>query len=101
MEINIGLGYFVEQTKRNFILKQRYFGFKKDGARVERIKPHGSYGTFRKACEEYLRINQVPPESKMSVDLMGYVKWVEESNERAVQALNEAIEGCVSNEENK
>lgn len=93
MEINIGQGYFVEQTKRNYILKQRYFGFKKDGTRVERVKPRGSYGTFRKACEEYLRINQVPVESKMSVDLMGYVKWVEESNERAVQALNEAIEG--------
>ena len=93
MEINIGLGYFVEQTKRNFILKQRYFGYKKDGARIDRIKPHGSYGSFRGACEAYLRINQVPPESKLSVDLMGYVKWVEESNERAVQALNEAIEG--------
>ena len=93
MEINIGQGYFVEQTKRNFILKQRYFGFKKDGARVERVKAHVSCGTFRKACEEYLRINQIPPESKMSVDLMGYVKWVEESNERAGQACNEAIEG--------
>ena len=93
MEINIGLGYYIEVTKRNFILKQRYFGFKKDGTRVERVKPHGSYSTFRKACEEYLRINQVPPESKMSVDLMGYVKLVEESNERAVQACNEAIEG--------
>lgn len=93
MEINIGLGYFVEQTKRNFILKQRYFGFKKDGTRTERIKPHGSYGTFRKACEEYLRINQVPPESKLSVDLMGYVKLVEESNERAVTSLCKAIEG--------
>ena len=74
-------------------MKQRYFGFKKDGTRVERVKAHVSCGTFRKACEEYIRINQVPPESKMSVDLMGYVKWVEESNERAVQALNEAIEG--------
>ena len=93
MEINIGQGYFVEKTKRNFILKQRYFGMTRDGERTERTKVHGSYGTFRKACEEYLRINQVPPESKMSVDLMGYVKWVEESNERAVQALNEAIEG--------
>ena len=93
MEINIGLGYYIEVTRRNFILKQRYFGYKKDGTRVERIKAHVSCGTFRKACEEYIRINQVPPESKMSVDLMGYVKLVEESNERAVQALNEAIEG--------
>ena len=93
MEINIGLGYFVEQTKRNFILKQRYFGFKKDGTRVERVKTHGSYGSERAALEAYLRINQVPVEAKISVDLMGYVKWVEESNERAVQALNKAIEG--------
>ena len=93
MKINIGLGYYIEVTKRNFILKQRYFGYKKDGTRVERVKPHVSCGTFRKACEEYLRINQVPVESKMSVDLIGYVKLVEESNERAVQALNEAIEG--------
>lgn len=93
MEINIGLGYYIEVTKRNFILKQRYFGFKKDGTMVERVKAHVSCGTFRKACEEYLRINQVPVESKMSIDLMGYVKLVEESNKRAVQALNEAIEG--------
>ena len=93
MEINIGLGYYIEVTRRNFILKQRYFGFKKDGTRVERVKPHVSCGTFRKACEEYLRINQVPVESKMSVDLMGYVKWVEESNERAVSQLHKLISG--------
>lgn len=93
MEINIGLGYYIEVTKRNFILKQRHFGCKKDGTRVERDKTHGSYGTFRDACKAFVRINQVPPESKMSVDLIGYVKWVEEANERAVQALNEAIEG--------
>lgn len=93
MEINIGLGYYIEVTKRNFILKQRYFGYKKDGTRVERVKPHVSCGTFRKACEEYLRINQVPVESKMSVDLMGYVKWVEESNERAVSQLHKLISG--------
>ena len=77
MEINIGLGYYIEVTRRNYILKQRYFGYKKDGTRVERDKPHGSYGSFRGACEAYLRINQVPPESKLSVDLMGYVKQVE------------------------
>ena len=93
MEINIGLGYYIEVTRRNFILKQRYFGYKKDGTRVDRVKPHGSYSTFRKACEEYIRINQVPVESKISVDLIGYVKLVEESNERAVQALNEAWKG--------
>ena len=93
MEINIGLGYYIEATKRNYILKQRYFGYKKDGTRTDRVKPHGSYSTFRRACEEYLRINQVPVESKMSVDLIGHVKWVEESNERAVQALNEAWKG--------
>ena len=93
MEINIGLGYYIEVTRRNYILKQRYFGYKKDGTRVERVKTHGSYGSERAALEAYLRINQVPVEAKMSVDLMGYVKWVEESNERAVQALNEAIEG--------
>lgn len=93
MEINIGLGYYIEVTKRNFILKQRYFGFKKDGTRTDRVKPHGSYSTFRRACEEYIHINQIPPEVKMSVDLIGYVKLVEEANERAVQALNEAWEG--------
>lgn len=93
MEIDIGLGYYIEVTKRNFILKQRYFGFKKDGTRVERVKTHGSYGSERAALEAYLRINQVPVEAKISVDLMGYVKWVEESNEKAVQALNKAIEG--------
>ena len=93
MEINIGLGYYIEVTKRNFILKQRYFGTAKDGTRVERSKTHGHYGSFRDVCKAYIEINQVPPESKMSVDLIGYVKLVEESNKRAVQALNEAIEG--------
>ena len=93
MEINIGLGYYIEVTKRNFILKQRYFGFKKDGTRVERVKTHGSYGSEMAALEAYLRINQVPVEAKMSVDLIGYVKLVEEANERAVQALNEAWKG--------
>ena len=93
MEINIGLGYYIEVTKRNFILKQRYFGTTKNGERTVRSKTHGNYGSFRDACKAFLKDHQIPPESKMSVDLMGYVKWVEESNERAVQALNEAIEG--------
>lgn len=93
MEINIGLGYYIEVTKRNFILKQRYFGYKKDGTRVERVKTRGSYGSERAALEAYLRINQVPVEAKMSVDLIEYVKLVEEANERAVQALNEAWKG--------
>lgn len=93
MEINIGLGYYIEVTRRNFILKQRYFGYKKDGTRVERNKTHGHYGSFCDACKAYIEINQMLPESKISVDLMGYVKWVEEANERAVQALNKAIEG--------
>ena len=93
MEINIGLGYYIEVTRRNFILKQRYFGTTKDGERTVMSKTHGSYGSERAALEEYLRINQIPPEAKMSVDLMGYVKLVEEANERAVQALSEAIEG--------
>lgn len=93
MEINIGLGYYIEVTKRNFILKQRYFGKAKNGSRVERNKTHGHYDTLEKALRSFLEINQVPVKAKMSVDLMRYVKLVEEANERAVQALNEAIEG--------
>lgn len=93
MEINIGLGYYIEVTKRNFILKQRYFGTTKDGKRAVRSRTHGNYGSFRDACKAFIKDNQIPPEAKLSVDLMGYVKWVEEANERAVQALNEAIEG--------
>lgn len=93
MEINIGLGYYIDKSKRSHTLKQRCFGTAKDGTRVERNKTHGHYDTMEKALRSFLEINQVPPESKMSIDLMGYVKWVEESNKRAVQALNEAIEG--------
>lgn len=93
MEINIGLGYYIEVTRRNYILKQRYFGTAKDGSRIERNKTHGHYDTQEKALRSFLEINQIPPEAKISVDLIGYVKLVEESNERAVQALNEAWKG--------
>ena len=93
MEINVGNGYYIDKQKRSYTLKQRYFGTAKDGSRTERNKVHGHYDTLEKALRSFLEINQVPVDSKLSVDLIGYVKWVEESNKRAVQAMNEAIEG--------
>ena len=40
----------------------------------------------------FLRINQVPKESKLSVDLMEYANHIEKSNKEAVQALKREIE---------
>ena len=46
----------------------------------------------------FLRINQVPKEAKIAVDLMEYAYFIEQSNKEAVQALKREIEVRETNE---
>ena len=94
MQINLINGYYIDVTPNNFTLKQRYMGTRKDGTKKESVKIISHCGSLEQALELFLRINQVPKEAKMAVDLMSYASLVEQSNKEAVRALKRELEVC-------
>ena len=94
MQINLINGFYIETDNRNFTLKQKYIGTRKDGTKKESVKIISHCGSLEQALELFLRINQVPKEAKIAVDLMAYASLVEQSNKDAVRALKREIEVC-------
>ena len=93
MQISLINGYYIETDNRNFTLKQKYIGTRKDGTKKEAVKIISHCGSLEQALETFLRLNQIPHDSKLAVDLMEYVNLVERSNKEAVQALKSVMEG--------
>ena len=98
MQIILINGYYIETDNRNFTLKQKYIGTRKDGTKKESVKIISHCGSLEQALELFLRINQVPKEAKIAVDLMAYASLVEQSNKEAVKALKREIEVRETNE---
>ena len=98
MQINLINGYYIDVTPNNFTLKQKYIGTRKDGTKKESVKIISHCGSLEQALELFLRINQVPKEAKIAVDLMAYASLVEQSNKEAVRALKREIEVRETNE---
>lgn len=98
MNISLINGYYIDVTQNNFTLKQKYIGTRKDGTKKESVKIISHCGSLEQALDLFLRINQVPKESKMAVDLMEYAYFIEQSNKEAVQALKREIEVRETNE---
>lgn len=94
MQINLINGYYIDVTPNNFTLKQKYIGTRKDGTKKESVKIISHCGSLEQALDLFLRINQVPKEAKLSVDLMEYANHIEQSNKEAVRALKREIEVC-------
>ena len=93
MQINLINGYYIETDNRNYTLKQKYIGTRKDGTRKESVKIISHCGSLEQALETFLRMNQIPQEAKMAVDLMSYADFIEQSNKDAVRALKSVLEG--------
>ena len=98
MQITLITGFYIETDNRNFTLKQKYIGTRKDGTKKDAVKIISHCGNLEQALDLFLRINQVPKESKMAVDLMEYAYFIEQSNKDAVQALKREIEVRETNE---
>ena len=94
MQINLINGFYIDVTPNNFTLKQKYIGTRKDGTKKESVKIISHCGSLEQALDLFLRINQVPKEAKLSVDLMEYANHIEQSNKEAVRALKREIEVC-------
>ena len=98
MQINLINGFYIETDNRNFTMKQKYVGTRKDGTKKEAVKIISHCGSLEQALDLFLRINQVPKEAKMAVDLMSYANYIEQSNKEAVRALKREIEVRETNE---
>ena len=98
MNISLINGYYIDVTPNNFTLKQKYIGTRKDGTKKESVKIISHCGSLEQALDLFLRINQVPNEAKIAVDLMAYASLVEQSNKEAVRALKREIEVRETNE---
>ena len=94
MQISLINGYYIEVNNRNFTLRQKYLGTSKDGAKKEYRKIISHCGSLEQALETFLRMNQIPQDSKLTVDLMLYADFIEQSNKEAVQALKREMEVC-------
>ena len=92
MQISLINGYYIEVNNRNFTLRQKYVGTRKDGAKKEYSKIISHCGSLEQALETFLRMNQIPQDSKLAVDLMEYADFIEQSNKEAVQALKSILE---------
>lgn len=92
MQINLINGYYIETDNRNYTLKQKYIGTRKDGTKKESVKIISHCGSLEQALETFLRLNQIQHDSKLAVDLMEYVNLVEQSNKEAVRALKSVLE---------
>lgn len=75
MQVNLINGYYIDVTPNNFTLKQKYIGTRKDGTNKEYSKIISHCGSLEQALETFLRLNQIPQDSKLAVDLMEYVIW--------------------------
>ena len=93
MQIILINGYYIETDNRNFTLKQKYIGKRKDGTKKEAVKIISHCGSLEQALETFLRMNQIQQESKVAVELMEYANYIEQSNREAVQALKSVLEG--------
>ena len=93
MQINLINGFYIETDNRNFTLKQKYIGKRKDGTKKESVKIISHCGSLEQARDLFLRINQVPKDAKLSVDLMEYAYFIEQSNKESVQSLKQIVEG--------
>ena len=93
MQINLINGFYIETDNRNFTLKQKYVGTRKDGTKKEAVKIISHCGSLEQALDLFLRINQVPKETKMAVDLMEYADFIEQSNKESVRALKSVLDG--------
>ena len=92
MQINLINGFYIETDNRNFTLKQKYIGTRKDGTKKESVKIISHCGSLEQALETFLRMNQISQDSKIAFDLMEYVNLVEQSNKEAVRALKSVLE---------
>ena len=93
MQINLINGYYIEVSNRNFTLRHKYIGKKKDGTKKDSVKIISHCGSLEQAIETFLRLNQIDRGAKLSVDLMEYVSLVDKSNKEAVRALKSVLEG--------
>ena len=98
MQIILINGYYIETDNRNFTLKQKYIGTRKDGTKKESVKIISHCGSLEQALDLFLRINQVPKEAKIAVDLIAYANYIEQSNKETVRALKREIEVRETNE---
>ena len=98
MQITLINGFYIETDNRNYTLKQKYIGTRKDGTKKEAVKIISHCGSLEQALDLFLRINQVPKEAKIAVDLIAYANYIEQSNKEAVQALKREIEVRETNE---
>ena len=93
MQITLINGFYIETDNRNFTLKQKYIGTRKDGTKKDSVKIISHCGSLEQALETFLRMNQIPHDSKLAFDLMEYANYIEQSNKEAVQALKSDLYG--------
>lgn len=85
--IKLNYGYFVEIDNLNYTLKQNYKS--KNGK--DQVRTVGYFGNMRHLMYKYLEQCQISYESNEGMEMLEYVKMVEDSNKNAVSGLNDVL----------
>lgn len=93
MTITLLDGYYIDVDSLNYTLKRKSRETKKDGTEYEAERTIGYFGSLRKAVRAFLVISQQSEE--VSLNLMGFVERVEESNKRTAMEITELLEKAV------
>lgn len=92
VRINLLNGYFIEWEPLNYTLKREYQGKKKDGTAKTAVKTIGYFGDLEGAIRRFLKLNQIDEMDGLNVEMIGYVKYIEQVNEEACMEIISALE---------
>lgn len=87
IKIDLNNGYYVEVDNLNYTLKQDYMN--QNGKPSTRIV--GYFGDMRHLIYKYLEQCQISYKSNEGMEMLEYVKMVEDSNKNAVSGLNDVL----------
>ena len=91
MRIHITGNYYINAGPKGFILKEEYEGRTKSGEPRTGERFIGSYNNISAAVYRCLQLNVL--NGAQAVELWEYAKKIEESNEKAAQAIEKRIKG--------
>lgn len=88
LRINLNHGYYVEIDNLNYTLKQDYVSEKTNKPANRTV---GYFGNMEHLMYKYLEQCQIAYSSHEGMEMIEYVKMVEESNKAAVSGLHDVL----------
>lgn len=90
-QVELKNGYYIENKKLTYTLRQRYTGKSKTGEPKESIRTHGYFNKIGQAIMRYIELCQLDVLDGERVTLEEYVRTIERVNKISVQGLESVL----------